>query len=121
VCGKQETFRCRWGEVYLYVDGEPTENPKASPPENRKDTYTVWNEIILKPVNNIPFSLKHGIGFKVDLKGQLLANSAHRALMKLIYSPTLIYNGCQKSWMMKRNIIVSGHLCADLLPETSNF
>jgi D-lyxose ketol-isomerase len=47
--GKQETFRCRWGEVYLYVDGEPVENPKATPPENRKDTYTVWHEIVLKP------------------------------------------------------------------------
>ena len=22
--GKEETFRCRWGEVYLYVSGEPT-------------------------------------------------------------------------------------------------
>jgi D-lyxose ketol-isomerase len=47
--GKQETFRCRWGEVYLYVEGEPTANPKATPPEKRKDTYTVWHEVILKP------------------------------------------------------------------------
>src|SRR5262245_44123276 len=22
--GKEETFRCRWGTVYLYVDGDPT-------------------------------------------------------------------------------------------------
>jgi len=28
--GKQETFRCRWGEVYLYVKGEPTPKPKRS-------------------------------------------------------------------------------------------
>ena len=47
--GKEETFRCRWGEVYLYVPGEPTPNPKAQPPANRKDTYTIWHEIILKP------------------------------------------------------------------------
>lgn len=47
--GKQETFRCRWGEVYLYVEGDPVENPKARVPENRKDTYTVWHEIVLKP------------------------------------------------------------------------
>jgi len=47
--GKQETFRCRWGEVYLYVPGEPTENPKAKLPEDRKKYFTVWNEIILKP------------------------------------------------------------------------
>ncbi len=24
--GKEETFRCRWGTVYLYVEGEPTTN-----------------------------------------------------------------------------------------------
>jgi D-lyxose ketol-isomerase len=47
--GKQETFRCRWGEVYLYVEGEPVANPKAQPPANRKDTYTIWHEIVLKP------------------------------------------------------------------------
>ena len=27
--GKMETFRCRWGEVYVYVEGSPTPNPKA--------------------------------------------------------------------------------------------
>jgi D-lyxose ketol-isomerase len=47
--GKEETFRCRWGEVYLYVSGEPTPNPKAQPPQSRKDHYTVWHEIILRP------------------------------------------------------------------------
>ncbi|HLA42973.1 MAG TPA: D-lyxose/D-mannose family sugar isomerase [Aggregatilineales bacterium] len=47
--GKEETFRCRWGVVYLYVSGEPTPNPVASPPEKRKHTYTVWHEVILHP------------------------------------------------------------------------
>jgi len=47
--GKEETFRCRWGKVYLYVEGEPVANPKATVPENKKDTYTVWHEIVLSP------------------------------------------------------------------------
>lgn len=47
--GKQETFRCRWGEVYLYVEGEPTKNPKARVPEKYKKYFTVWKEIILRP------------------------------------------------------------------------
>jgi D-lyxose ketol-isomerase len=47
--GKEETFRCRWGEMYLYVPGELTPNPKATPPPHRKHTYTVWHEIILCP------------------------------------------------------------------------
>lgn len=47
--GKEETFRCRWGEVYLYVSGEPTAQRKAQPPANRAKTYGVWHEVVLKP------------------------------------------------------------------------
>jgi D-lyxose ketol-isomerase len=47
--GKEETFRCRWGEVYLYVEGEPTANPKGKIPAGYEDTYTVWHEIVLRP------------------------------------------------------------------------
>lgn len=47
--GKEETFRCRWGEVYLYVPGEPTPNPKAKAPAGSEAYYTVWHEIVLKP------------------------------------------------------------------------
>jgi D-lyxose ketol-isomerase len=46
--GKQETFRCRYGEVYLYIQGEPTKNPKAIL-KKRKEYFTSWHEIILKP------------------------------------------------------------------------
>ena len=44
--GKEETFRCRWGRVYLYVSGEPCKNPSVLPP---KGVYTVSHEIILNP------------------------------------------------------------------------
>ena len=47
--GKEETFRCRWGEVYLYVPGEAAPNPKARPPKGRETTYRVWHEIVLRP------------------------------------------------------------------------
>ena len=47
--GKEETFRCRFGEVYLYVAGPKTVSPKANVPKNKMHTYTIWNEIILKP------------------------------------------------------------------------
>lgn len=47
--GKEETFRCRWGEVYLYVPGDPVVSPKAKVPKDKKDTFTVWHEIVLKP------------------------------------------------------------------------
>lgn len=44
--GKQETFRCRKGEVYLYVPGEPAASPKAKIPG---EYYTVFHEIVLHP------------------------------------------------------------------------
>lgn len=44
--GKEETFRCRYGKVYLYVSGEPCENPTCKPP---KGVYTVFHEIVLNP------------------------------------------------------------------------
>ncbi len=47
--GKEETFRCRWGTVYLYVEGPAVDTPKAVPPAGRESTYTVWHEIILNP------------------------------------------------------------------------
>lgn len=46
--GKEETFRCRFGTVYLYVPGSPAEHPRAAVPHDKHDTFTVWNEIILK-------------------------------------------------------------------------
>ena len=47
--GKMETFRCRVGQVWLYVEGEPTPNPKAQVPEGSEDYYTVFHEIELNP------------------------------------------------------------------------
>ncbi|MDR1663707.1 MAG: D-lyxose/D-mannose family sugar isomerase [Clostridiales bacterium] len=45
--GKEETFRCRMGEVYLYVSGEKTEKPACKPPAGREARYTVWHEVKL--------------------------------------------------------------------------
>ncbi|MHB9035494.1 MAG: D-lyxose/D-mannose family sugar isomerase [Armatimonadota bacterium] len=47
--GKEETFRCRAGEVYLYLPGEPASDPMARVPEEKKQTFTVWHEVVLKP------------------------------------------------------------------------
>ena len=44
--GKEETFRCRTGLVYLYVEGEPTAEPACTPPAG---AYTVGHEIELGP------------------------------------------------------------------------
>jgi len=47
--GKEETFRCRWGKVWLYEEGDATPNPKCKAPAGSEEHYTVWNEIELNP------------------------------------------------------------------------
>lgn len=47
--GKMETFRCRWGEVYVYVEGTPTPRPAAAAPAGSAAHYTVWHEVALRP------------------------------------------------------------------------
>jgi D-lyxose ketol-isomerase len=47
--GKEETFRCRWGRVLLYVPGTPAAKPQGRIPLDKKDTFTVWHEIELLP------------------------------------------------------------------------
>lgn len=47
--GKQETFRCRSGEVFLYAPGPPAAAPRARIPERYRGGFTVWNEIVLRP------------------------------------------------------------------------
>lgn len=44
--GKQETFRCRKGEVYLYVPGQKAPSLTAKVPTEH---YTVFHEIVLRP------------------------------------------------------------------------
>ncbi|HPF87594.1 MAG TPA: D-lyxose/D-mannose family sugar isomerase [Candidatus Limiplasma sp.] len=47
--GKEETFRCRSGEVYLYVEGESTPQKLAKVPPADSAYYTVHHEIVLRP------------------------------------------------------------------------
>lgn len=47
--GKTETFRCRWGLVYLYVPGEGDGPIQASLPASYAPYLTVRREIVLRP------------------------------------------------------------------------
>jgi D-lyxose ketol-isomerase len=51
--GKEETFRCRSGRVYLYVPGTPTDAPGAAPPPGCREHLTVWHEIVLEPGDQV--------------------------------------------------------------------
>ena len=62
--GKEETFRCRYGTVYLYVEGESTTAPAVHPPENGREYYTVFKEVKLEAGQQytIPINTKHWFG-----------------------------------------------------------
>jgi D-lyxose ketol-isomerase len=57
--GKEETFRCRWGRVYLYIEGPPPARVSVWPPAGREKTYTVWHEIELNPGDQ--YTLRPGL------------------------------------------------------------
>jgi len=77
--GKEETFRCRRGLVYLYVEGEPTPSPKARPPQGREHTYTVWHEIELHPgeQHTIPPNTLHW--FQAGPEGAIVSEFSTRS------------------------------------------
>lgn len=47
--GKEETFRCRSGDVYLYVPGEKSNQIGASIPAAHSQHFSVWHEVHLLP------------------------------------------------------------------------
>jgi D-lyxose ketol-isomerase len=47
--GKEETFRCRVGTVYLYVEGEAAASPHARLEDVDREVFTVWHELVLGP------------------------------------------------------------------------
>ncbi|NOV04006.1 D-lyxose/D-mannose family sugar isomerase [Paenibacillus planticolens] len=47
--GKMETFRCRSGNVYLYVEGEAAPVIQAKIPVGSEAYYTVFHEVALSP------------------------------------------------------------------------
>ncbi|MGG4324260.1 D-lyxose/D-mannose family sugar isomerase [Bacillus sonorensis] len=70
--GKEETFRCRYGNVYLYVEGEKNTDPAVLPPREDIEHFTVWHEIQLSPGEQytIPPNTKHW--FKAGNEGAVI-------------------------------------------------
>lgn len=47
--GKQETFRCRYGVVHLFVEGEVSKFQSIEPPKFNAGNYTAGKQITLHP------------------------------------------------------------------------
>jgi D-lyxose ketol-isomerase len=71
--GKQETFRCRWGEVYLYVPGKAKKKIKARIPKEREEYFTVRNEIVLKPGEQYTIKPNTKHWFQAGPKGAIVS------------------------------------------------
>lgn len=64
--GKTETFRCRWGLVYLYVPGETKGDIQAVLPENTPPILPCAKRSCYVQANNIRLRAIRRIGFRLD-------------------------------------------------------
>lgn len=78
--GKEETFRCRAGEVYLYVPGEPAASPRAQVPAARRDTFTVWHEILLRPGEQYTLAPDTLHWFQAGAQGAIVSEFSTRSI-----------------------------------------
>jgi D-lyxose ketol-isomerase len=89
--GKMETFRCRQGVVHLYTEGQPVRKPKAVVPAQRKEHFTVFHEIILKPGDQytLPPNTLHW--FQAGPKGAIVSEfSSHSDDASDIFTDPLV-------------------------------
>jgi len=77
--GKEETFRCRYGTVYLYVEGEETINRSANPPQGDEEFYTVFNEIVLHPGEQYTIYPNTLHWFKAGSEGAIVSEFSTRS------------------------------------------
>ncbi len=78
--GKEETIRCEWGDLYLYASGEATPWPKCQPPAQRRETYTVWREIILGPGEQITLEPNTPHWFQAGPQGVVMWSFSTKAV-----------------------------------------
>ncbi|MDE3179994.1 MAG: D-lyxose/D-mannose family sugar isomerase [Acidobacteriota bacterium] len=77
--GKEETFRCRWGTVYLYVPGESSPHPACAPPIGSEAYYTTRRQVVLKPGEQftLPPDTRHW--FKAGPEGAIVSEFSTRS------------------------------------------
>lgn len=89
--GKKETFRCRWGKVYLYIEGEPVDDPICSPPKGNEKFYTVGREITLKPGEQYTITPKTKHWFQAGDEGAVISefSSSSRDKLDIFTNPNI--------------------------------
>ena len=77
--GKEETFRCRWGKVYLYVEGNAAPKPCCRPPAGQESNYTIGHEIELNPGDQYTISPNILHWFQAGPKGTVVSEFSTRS------------------------------------------
>lgn len=77
--GKEETFRCRWGTVYLYVPGTPAASPACQPSHGTVPYYTVRHEICLRPGDQYTLSPDTPHWFQAGPEGAIVSEFSTRS------------------------------------------
>lgn len=78
--GKEETFRCRYGTCYVYVEGEATPHPVGGKPEFRNKWYTASHEYILKPGMQLTMQPNTLHWFRAGTKGAVISEFSTRSI-----------------------------------------
>lgn len=76
--GKEETFRCRWGSVRLYVSGPASPAPACQAPA-AGDAYTVWHEVTLRPGDQYTISPDTLHWFQAGPQGAVISEFSTRS------------------------------------------
>lgn len=82
--GKEETFRCRYGTVYLYVEGEATKNRTMNPQREMKNTIRPLKKSFCIRGNNAQYIQILFIGLRRVVKELLYLSSQLEVQMKVI-------------------------------------
>ena len=77
--GKEETFRCRWGTVYLSIEGEATAKSAAQLPVGRESTYTVRHEVVLQPAQQYTIAPNTLHWFQAGDEGAIISEFSTRS------------------------------------------
>lgn len=85
--GKEETFRCRWGKVYLYEEGDPVDSPNCKAPSGNEEYYTVWNEIELNPGEQYTLMPNRWHWFQSGAEGAVVSEFSTKSLDHLDQFP----------------------------------
>ena len=71
--GKEETFRCSWGEVYINIEGKKTSNGKSLIPKKYREKFNVFHEIVLKQGDQYTLSPDTWHWFQSGSEGAVLS------------------------------------------------